>query len=441
MENTEIQDLKRELKEISLEKILIDLGQPRQKFDPETIKTLAISILKEGLLHPIVVKPSPNYEVDKTYIIVSGERRYKAYQYLQRKTIPAIVIEKGDTFALSLVENVVREDLNPIEEAKALQKLIYEKNYSQKEAADLIGRSPSYISQRLLLLRLPTEIQDLIIQEKLPPVTALRFSSYTQEKKKIIQLAHDLINAKASPKQAEAIIKAILGQEEGEINPDFLQIEKESLWKKDQSIVRTRTHYLDSRYRLRRISNDLQQLINLSPDKRKICLNSINEEARLNLLLKLLEFINLIKILFELEAEISGSGHLLKFYEERSQIIIKLEEKKTEAIKEEEMQIETSEWLKPIWEMLLHPAGPSLNLKVLQERTNIQDEKILYACLNGGIKILSEIWNEDNDGYGEMALKFRDMIKSRWPEKKLLEILAAIGADEQEKVQLNILSQ
>lgn len=142
---------------ISLESIKKNPYQPRTIFNEDKINELANSIKNNGLLQPIVVKKSIN-----GYYIVSGERRYRAFQILEKKEIPAIVKDMTDTdmMIFGILENLQREDLSPLEEAISYKNLIDTMNYTQEELAEQLGKSRPYVANSLRLLKLPVEIKD-----------------------------------------------------------------------------------------------------------------------------------------------------------------------------------------------------------------------------------------------------------------------------------------
>lgn len=142
---------------ISLESIKKNPYQPRTIFNEDKINELANSIKNNGLLQPIVVKKSIN-----GYYIVSGERRYRAFQILEKKEIPAIVREMADKdmMIFGILENLQREDLSPLEEATSYKNLIDTMNYTQEELAEQLGKSRPYVANSLRLLKLPVEIKD-----------------------------------------------------------------------------------------------------------------------------------------------------------------------------------------------------------------------------------------------------------------------------------------
>lgn len=142
---------------ISLESIKKNPYQPRTIFNEDKINELANSIKNNGLLQPIVVKKSIN-----GYYIVSGERRYRAFQILGKKEIPSIVREMADKdmMIFGILENLQREDLSPLEEATSYKNLIDTMNYTQEELAEQLGKSRPYVANSLRLLKLPVEIKD-----------------------------------------------------------------------------------------------------------------------------------------------------------------------------------------------------------------------------------------------------------------------------------------
>lgn len=144
---------------IPLEKIKPSSHQPRTVFEEEKIKELANSIEENGLISPIIVQ-----EEEDGFRIIAGERRFKAFKSLQRKEIDAIIrnVEELDAARMTLIENVQRENLNPLEEAKAYQLLMKNFNLTQEEIAEQIGKSRSHIANLLRLLNLPETAQTMI---------------------------------------------------------------------------------------------------------------------------------------------------------------------------------------------------------------------------------------------------------------------------------------
>jgi ParB family chromosome partitioning protein len=142
---------------------LIERGryQPRTDIDPAALEDLAASIRAQGVVQPIVVRPMPGGD---HYELIAGERRWRAAQIAGLDRIPAVVREVADqaAIAIALIENIQREDLNPIEEARALNRLIEEFSVTHQEAADAVGRSRAAVSNLLRLLDLAPEAKTLL---------------------------------------------------------------------------------------------------------------------------------------------------------------------------------------------------------------------------------------------------------------------------------------
>lgn len=140
--------------ELDVESIDPNPNQPRDSFDPQELDALSASIKEHGVLQPVVVR-----KVDQRYELIAGERRLRAVKSLKLKTIPAIVrsFDEQQSLELALIENIQREQLNPVETAAAYEKLISQFNLAIKEVAKRVGRDQSTIKNTLRLLKLPTE--------------------------------------------------------------------------------------------------------------------------------------------------------------------------------------------------------------------------------------------------------------------------------------------
>jgi len=148
-----------ELIYLEVEKIHPSPSQPRENFEPKALEELANSIRRQGILQPLVVRPISNQE--RGFQLIAGERRLRAAKIAGLKKVPALVKEVNDqqALALSLIENLQREDLNPVEQAKAYQQLTKDFHLTQQELAELLGKERSTIANTLRLLKLPPEIQ------------------------------------------------------------------------------------------------------------------------------------------------------------------------------------------------------------------------------------------------------------------------------------------
>ena len=144
-----------ELRELPVELIKPNPDQPRTKFDPEALAALAASIEVSGVVQPLLVRPLH----DGSYELVAGERRWRAAQQAGLEKVPAVVRDQAETERLqaALIENMVREDLNPVEEARACDALLNELNLSKEDLARRVGRSRPSISNLIRLLELPDE--------------------------------------------------------------------------------------------------------------------------------------------------------------------------------------------------------------------------------------------------------------------------------------------
>ncbi len=154
-----------ELRELPIELIVANPNQPRRHFDEEALNALAGSLGERGVLQPVLVRPKPG----GTYELVAGERRWRAAQIAGLTEIPALVRARDDaaTLELALIENMAREDLNPIEEARACAALVEELGLTREQVGLRVGRSRVAVSNLLRLLDLPDETVELLEQEKL----------------------------------------------------------------------------------------------------------------------------------------------------------------------------------------------------------------------------------------------------------------------------------
>lgn len=151
---------------VDLDKLMAREDQPRKSFDDDSLKELANSIKADGVIQPIVVR-----KVDDRYEIIAGERRFRASKIAGLEKVPVVVKNVTDRKAreLALVENIQREDLNPIEEAISLKTLMEEYKLTQQELSDIIGKSRSYIANNLRLLNLSDHIKEYLIRGELSP--------------------------------------------------------------------------------------------------------------------------------------------------------------------------------------------------------------------------------------------------------------------------------
>ncbi len=144
---------------IPIEKIFRDENQPRKEFDKEKIEELAQSINKNGLIQPLIVTKKDN----ESYVLVAGERRWRAAQIANLKTLPALLLPDDlDRDEISLIENIQRENLKATEEAQAYQKLIEKNNYTHDQLSKIVGKSRSHITNLLRILNLHEHFSNLL---------------------------------------------------------------------------------------------------------------------------------------------------------------------------------------------------------------------------------------------------------------------------------------
>ena len=187
--------------EIPLTEIRSNPYQPRKDFDEESLKEFAESIKEHGIIQPIIVKKSI-----KGYELIAGERRTRASKMAGKETIPAIIrdFDDDEMMEIALIENIQRENLNPIEEAEALSKIIEKNNLTQEEASKKFGKSRSYITNILGLLRLPEKVKKYVTEGKLSMGHARALSKLTDEEQ-IIALAEKVISDGLSVRDIEKL--------------------------------------------------------------------------------------------------------------------------------------------------------------------------------------------------------------------------------------------
>ncbi|AMG61644.1 ParB/RepB/Spo0J family partition protein [Staphylococcus lugdunensis] len=203
------EDRNSNVESIQIERIVPNRYQPRQVFDPSKLKELAESIDEHGLLQPIVVRPIEEH----MYEIIAGERRFRALQSLQKSHADVIIRDMSDeeTAVVALIENIQRENLSVVEEAEAYKKLLEIGNTTQSELAKSLGKSQSFIANKLRLLKLAPKVIVRLREGKITERHAravLPLSNEVQE-----QLIEQVIQQKLNVKQTEARVKQQVGPE------------------------------------------------------------------------------------------------------------------------------------------------------------------------------------------------------------------------------------
>jgi ParB family chromosome partitioning protein len=196
--------------------------QPRTKMDAESLNELAASIKEQGLMQPILVRPAAG----DRYEIIAGERRWRAAQIAGLEEVPVVVRDVPDqaALAMALIENIQREDLNPLEEAQGVQRLVAEFKLTHQEAADAIGRSRAATTNLLRLLNLPQSVQQLVLDGALDmgharALLALDSELQVGTAKKVaakglsVRETEQLVNDILHPKARQARVKARTGRD------------------------------------------------------------------------------------------------------------------------------------------------------------------------------------------------------------------------------------
>jgi len=186
-----------------IEEVLPNRAQPRKHFDEARLEELAESIKENGILEPLIVR-----KVDQGYELIVGERRWRAAQKAGLKEVPVLVkeVDGREVLELSLIENLQRENLNPVEEAEAFKRLTDELNISQVELATRIGKDRATIANALRLLKLPTEVRDQLLQNRITAGHARAILSL-EPKEKQKELCSLIIRKGLSVREAETLAK------------------------------------------------------------------------------------------------------------------------------------------------------------------------------------------------------------------------------------------
>ena len=210
--------------EVAIDKIIHNPGQPRKMFKDDEILELSKSIKTHGVLQPIILSEISG----GNYQIIAGERRWRAAKLANLKTIPAVIktFSEKENIEISLIENIQREDLNPLEEASIYEKLINEHRYTQEKLSEKIGKSRSYVANLVRLLKLPEKFKKLLVEDKLSAGHA-RLLLNCKDPDELVKIIQE---NKLSVRKAENIAvnkkKKDISFYKGSKDPELIKLEK-----------------------------------------------------------------------------------------------------------------------------------------------------------------------------------------------------------------------
>ena len=224
---------------VKISSVEANINQPRKQFDEDALLELSESVKQYGILQPLLVSDKKDY-----YEIIAGERRWRAAKLAGLKEVPVIVKEFTDQelVEISLIENIQREDLNPVEEAMAYKRLIDEFHLKQDEVAERVGKSRTAVTNSMRLLKLSEKVQQMLIDEMITAGHARAILAIS-DKEKQETVAMKVFDEKLSVRETEALVKRMLEPPKTEKKSKFTTAEDaiyESLEEKMKSIMGTR---------------------------------------------------------------------------------------------------------------------------------------------------------------------------------------------------------
>ena len=231
----ETKNQKQGLTEIPIEQIGPGPFQPRKQIDESQLNELAQSIKAQGVIQPIVVRERAiaDSHTGVRFEIIAGERRWRATQIAGLENIPAVIrtIADSEAVAVALIENIQRENLNPLEEANAFQRLIIEYEMSHQEVANSVGRARASITNALRLLDLPSSVQELVNKKMLTMGHARALLSI-QDRGMQLEVANLIVEKGLSVREAEGLVRKIVekkkpNQQKTTVDPDIQRLEKD----------------------------------------------------------------------------------------------------------------------------------------------------------------------------------------------------------------------
>ena len=208
--------MENEVVQLYLDDIIPNRFQPREVFDDQALKELAVSIREHGVIQPILVR-----KFGEKYEIIAGERRYKASTMAGLTKIPAIVknLDDKESSKVALIENLQRRDLTPIEEARTYQKILDLDEMTQEQLAKTMGKSQSAVSNKLRLLSLPDEIQEALLKEEISERHA-RSLLNVSDRNAQIDLLKEIVSTKMTVRELDSRIKKLNGDSEESTSTD-----------------------------------------------------------------------------------------------------------------------------------------------------------------------------------------------------------------------------
>ncbi len=236
---------KETVSELKIMDIEPNTSQPRKDFDDEKISELADSIREHGVITPILVQKSEN----GFYKIIAGERRWRASKLAGKKTIPAIIkdYDKEEFYEVSLIENLQRQDLNPVEEALGYKKLMDDFDFTQEDVAKKLSKSRSSVANSLRLLNLEKEVMDFLSTGQISTGHAKVILGLS-DKKRQISLAKEVVEKELSVRELESLLKAPSKKQKKEINKDLnLRLAFENAEKRFSDIFSTKVQIVDKK--------------------------------------------------------------------------------------------------------------------------------------------------------------------------------------------------
>lgn len=239
MEDASAEAEKQPAREVDIQKIDINKEQPRKHFDEEKMQDLADSIRQHGVIQPLVVKP----EANGRYTIIAGERRYRAARMVGLKQVPVVTKEVTDRelLQISMIENIQREDLNPLEEAQGIAALMEQFSLTQEDAAEILGRSRSAVANSLRLLNLPESVKKRIVAAELSAGHA-RALLAIKDRTLLEKAAAYVVEKQFSVRETESYVKRLLTErprpQKKPQTPEFEAAEREI-----GEILETKVHF------------------------------------------------------------------------------------------------------------------------------------------------------------------------------------------------------